>query len=338
MFARAALVAALAIGVIGCGDDTTTPAAPTLAPSTAPTTPTSAPTTTAGPPTTASPSTTIALPASPSATELCALSQPTDEAVVVESAVLTEISGLAASRQHDGLLWAHNDSGGSARLHLIDTDTGADLGAWSLTGAGAFDWEDMSIATDPDGGHHLLAADFGDNFRIRGDIRIYRSPEPADVATPAALETEEFVFTYPDGATDAESFFIDPQTGDFIIVSKSRDDSPTTIYRGPADTPVETPTELERIGEVDLTAFHPLATAADITAGGRVIGLRTPDEVLLWDRSPGVDVGSAMATAPCVAPSADEVQGESLAFLPDGTGYITISEGANPPVHRFEID
>lgn len=322
--AAALALAALAIVAIGCGDDTAPP-------------PTTAPATTAPPPTTAPTSTTVPSPASPSAAELCALIPPTTEAVVVESAVLTETSGLAASRQHDGLLWAHNDSGGSARLHLIDADTGADLGAWSLTGASAFDWEDMAIATDGDGRHHLFAADLGDNFRIRGDIRIYRSPEPADVAAPGALDAEEFVFTYPDGATDAESFFIDPETGDFIIVSKSWDDSPTTIYRAAADTAVETPTELERVGEIDLSGFHPLVTAADITADGRVIGLRTPDEVLLWDRPPGVDIATAMGAVPCVAPSEAERQGEALAFLPDGDGYITISEGANPPVHRFEI-
>jgi hypothetical protein len=36
-----------------------------------------------------------------------------------------------------------------------------------------------------------------------------------------------------------------------------------------------------------------------------------------------------------MAPSADERQGESIAFMGDDA-YTTISEGANPPVHRVD--
>lgn len=333
-----AVALALTLLAASCGDadDEASPAASstTVASSTSTTTSPSTSTTTS---TTSSTTTTTTAPPI-SAADLCGIIPGPGEPVVVESPELTEISGLAVSRQHPGLLWAHNDSGDSARLHLIDADTGADLGSWMLQGAGAFDWEDMAISTDSEGGHQLWAADFGDNFRIRSDIRVYRTVEPTDVGTPGPLDAETFIFTYPDGATDAESLFIDPDTGDLIIISKSWDDSPTSIYRGPAMTPPDTPTELEKIGEVDLTGFHPLATAADITADGRVIALRTISEVLLWDRPPDSDIGGAMSGPPCVAPTAAEPQGEAIAFLPDGSGYVTISEGANPPIHRFVID
>ena len=302
-----------------------------------PTTTATAPATTAAPATTTAVTTTAApRPPGPTAAELCGLVTSSAEPAAVASDSLTEISGIAVSRQHEGLLWAHNDSGSRARLFLVDGATGADLGAWPLDGASAFDWEDMAIGTGPDG-THLYAADFGDNFRFRRDIRIYRALEPTDVSTPMPLPADEFIFIYPDGATDAESLFIDPANGDFIILSKSWDDGPTVIYRGAAGTETDTPTELERIGEVDLTGFNPLATAADITVDARVIGLRTLDEVLLWDRPAGVDIGTAMSVAPCVAPSIPEPQGEALAFLPDGSGYVTISEGANPTIHRFTI-
>ena len=33
-----------------------------------------------------------------------------------------------------------------------------------------------------------------------------------------------------------------------------------------------------------------------------------------------------------------EVQGEAITFLPDGSGYITISEGLNPPINRFATE
>ena len=326
----------LALGLVaaGCGSAELAAESTTTAATTARVSTTAAPTTAA--PTTAAPTTAFPAPRGPTAGALCSLTPPAEEPVVVASNALTEVSGIAMSRQHQGLAWAHNDSGDSARLHLVDTETGADLGVWPLEGAFALDWEDMAIHSRGDD-NHLYVADFGDNFRFRPNIRIYRAEEPTDPTTPGPLAVEEFVFTYPDGATDAESLFIDPDSGDFVIVSKSRDDSPTSIYRGPAQTEPGARTTLEKIGEVDLTDLHPLVTAADITADGAVIGLRTIDEVLLWERPAGADIGTVMATAPCVAPTAPEPQGEALAFLPDGSGYVTISEGANPPIHRFEL-
>ena len=43
----------------------------------------------------------------------------------------------------------------------------------------------------------------------------------------------------------------------------------------------------------------------------------------------------ALATEPCMAPSPDEVQGEAIAFLSDGS-YNTVSEGSNPDLHIVE--
>lgn len=327
----AAALAVVLLAASCSGSESGSPATTTAPPTTVPSTTVS--TTTTAPPTTTEP-----LPEpGPTAAELCALTPPVTEAVVVEAALLTEISGIAISRQHANRIWAHNDSGGSPRLHLIDADLGADLGAWPLAEAGAFDWEDMAIHTTPDGLHHLYAADFGDNFRIRADIRIYRAGEPDDLSTPAPLETDEFVFTYPGEVSDAESFFVDPSTGDFIVITKSWDDTPTGVYRAPADTEPDTPTELEKIGEIDLTGLSPFTTAADITVDGSVIGVRTYQEILLWDRAPGQGIGDALNEAPCLAPAAPERQGEALAFFADGSGYMTISEGENPPINRFAI-
>ena len=48
-----------------------------------------------------------------------------DDPVVLsnlEGTVLNELSGLAASRIHEGVLWAHNDSGDSARIFAVVPD------------------------------------------------------------------------------------------------------------------------------------------------------------------------------------------------------------------------
>ena len=58
-----------------------------------------------------------------------------------------------------------------------------------------------------------------------------------------------------------------------------------------------------------------------------------------WDRLAGESVTSAFArpgqAVPVIGPPV-EPNGEGIAFLPDGKGYVTISEGVNPAIYFFE--
>ena len=62
-------------------------------------------------------------------------------------------------------------------------EAGEQLGAYSVIGAGADDWEDMARGPGGDG-DLLYIGDIGDNNSDRSDITIYRSPTPA---WPAAI-------------------------------------------------------------------------------------------------------------------------------------------------------
>ena len=46
-------------------------------------------------------------------------------------------------------------------------------------------------------------------------------------------------------------------------------------------------------------------------------------------------MGVALAGQPCTIPQKSEPQGEAIAFLADGSGYVTVSEGVNQPVWLF---
>ena len=54
-----------------------------------------------------------------------------------------EISGLAASRQHPGVIWALNDSGDRAHVYALAPD-GEVLATLWLRGARNIDWEDLA--------------------------------------------------------------------------------------------------------------------------------------------------------------------------------------------------
>jgi hypothetical protein len=324
-----AVFAALALIAAGCsGSDDAEPAPTSTSTSTSTSTTT---TTTAA---SEAPTTTEA-PATPQAADLCAATAQRPRAIVASEA-LPEVSGIVASRVHPGLIWAHNDSGGLAQLHLIDGD-GADLGSWPFADAVAFDWEDMAVGKLPDGTSALFAADMGDNFSIRSDIRIYRVAEPVDLIPAEPLEIATFTLGYPEGAQDAEAFFVDPATGELVVITKGRDSDPIRIYTAPGDSPDGERIEMTLVGEVNLDGASPLTTAASITADGSVIAIRTYAEVLLWDRPTDATLAASLAAAPCRAPVEAEAQGEAISFLPDGTGYVTISEGLNPLINVFTV-
>jgi hypothetical protein len=77
-------------------------------------------------------------------------------------------------------------------------------------------------------------------------------------------------------------------------------------------------------------------TAADVSSDGAILALRGYNEVWMWRRT---DLGyeTTLATAPCEAPSPDEIQGESLSFLPGELSYVTLSEGATQPLNLVPV-
>jgi len=293
--------------------------------STAPSTTTAETTTTAT--TTSAPPPTLA----PGETA-CGPYQAITTAGVVASTDLVEVSGLAASRTQPGVLWAHNDSRDGARAYAIGPD-GADLGGFDIAGALAFDWEDMAAEPGPDAGaSHLYFGDIGDNFSIRGGrITVYRVPEPDPTTLTGPIEgTAVLEFIYPDGTYNAEALFV---AGDSLYIV-TKDTEEARVYRGDAtrnDSGVET---LEFVTVLPLGAE---VSGADMSWDGTTIALRGYDSVWLWHRQPGATVAETFTTEPCNAPAPDEVQGEAIAFLPDGS-YATISEGNNPDLFLVPFD
>lgn len=253
----------------------------------------------------------------------------------VGHSLILEASGIAASRQNGGVLWVHNDSGGSARVFAMDVQ-GQDLGQYTITGASNRDWEDMAIGPGPVGGQdYLYLGDIGDNNADYGSIVIYRVAEPAVSSTQAPVTVDlsgadTITLTYPDGARDAETLMVDPVNGDLYVVSKG--ESHSRVYRVAASQLVNGATVA-----MEYKAQLPWgwATGGDISPDGQEIIIRGYVVASLWTRPGGGDLWDAFAGPAVSIPLVADGQGEAIGFDADGLGYYTVAEGASAPIYYF---
>ena len=272
------------------------------------------------------------------------------ETVRLDVAPLVEASGLAVSRTNEGVLWAHNDSGDTARVFAFGEDGGR-LGTFKLVGAEAVDWEDMALGPDVDDAgvpvadrDALYLADIGDNDAVRSNVTLYRVSEPevapgANAGRVRLDDVEAYPFVYPDGPQDAEALFIDPTDASFYVIEKSLSGGPVGVYRGSIEgwnaDAAAMPT-LERVG-----TFRPgrtiaaSVTGADMTPAGDAIAVRTYGGVHLFARPEGTSVADALSAELCRGPVPVEAQGEAVALTPAGDAYFTLPEGATPTLSRW---
>ncbi len=257
----------------------------------------------------------------------------------LQDPALVEVSGLAVSAKNANTLWAHNDSGDTARLFAV-TPAGATRVVYTLTGATAFDWEDMAIGPGPTAGTPFLyAGDIGDNAAARTDVAVYRVAEPTVAGSGAQSlgGVAKLTLRYPDGAKDAEAMFVDPRSGELYIIQKSIGGGNVGVYRAPANLAAGSTTVMTRVGTLTLpTGLANAVTAADITPDGDTIAVRSYGGVRLYSRMT-FTVPETLAMGPCAGPLPAEGQGETVAFQPDGRAYSTVSEGASAQLHHFSM-
>ena len=251
-------------------------------------------------------------------------------AITIAGAV--ELSGLAASHTIADTVWTHNDSGDTARLFAITT-TGGSKGIGTLQGAIATDWEDIAAA--PCGAATCLyVADIGDNALARATVRIYEVDEPAQIQGAANLTYRAFDVAYPDGPHNAEAMVVDPRDGASYVITKQAS-NPSTVFRMPRTAGV-TATAVS-IGTIAIPgAGNLLVTAADLHADecGVHLLVRTYDKMFELRAPATATIAELVATAPLMVPVATEIQGEAVAYLPDGRGYLTVSEGTSPQLSK----
>jgi hypothetical protein len=249
-----------------------------------------------------------------------------DKGEVLQTIPLNEVSGLAVSASNKSSLWAHNDSGNSNSLYLLDETTAALKTEFHLTEVLNEDWEDIAVAPGPKKGTaYIYLGDIGDNNSTKTQHIIYRFPEP--LYTQAYLgksldfkpQVEKIIFTYPDGAHNAETLMVDPTTLDIYVVTKYGLNSILFVARYPQ--PVDEPFELTKVGTFPFRE----ATAGDISQDGNQVLIKTYDQIFYWRRKGKEPLWQLLASEPTLAPyNPIELKGEAIAW--SAKGYFTASE------------
>ena len=165
-------------------------------------------------------------------------------------------------------------------------------------------------------------------------------PPPACIAAPldpaaigASQGTRYQLLRALRAMATGEAMVVDPVSGDLVFVTKEWSRLGTSgVYRSPAGLAAGSTTTLERVGEVPLEPGT-LVTGADVTRDGSLVALRSYGAVDLYRRPAGEPLWAAFSTTPCSGPSPGELQGESIAFAPDGGSYMTVAEGPDPVLH-----
>ncbi len=251
----------------------------------------------------------------------------------VDTATLTEASGLALSRLHDGVLWSHDDDDGGDQGLLVALGTdGTVRGTVRLTGSDPVDWEDVATVR-LDGQSWIVVGDIGDNDLDRSGGRVLWVPEPADPDADTALAAVDGVgFSYPDGPVDAEALVVDPRDGSVVVLTREADRVRFFVVPdGGGEATLAADIALDTGALASIGAVR----AADLSPAGDRLYLRGEDGVAWAPVGDGAGLWANLDDA-CLALAPDEPDGEGLAATDDG--FYTLGEGRPAPLWRVQED
>lgn len=260
--------------------------------------------------------------------------QNTAETFAIAPGIVNEASGLADSRNMNGYLWTHQDSGYPSELFLVSKD-GKNIRKYAVPGTDFLDWEDITSGPGPQNGvNYLYIGDIGANAHpFRQTCTINRVKEISNPDDSFKQEgTEKIIFRYPDGTKDAETLLLDPVNLDLYVVSKEA--SRVNLYRLPYPQAVGSEITAELVGAIPGIKTNGLPsslitspTSGDISFDGKEIIIKTYTTVYYWKRQDGQTIGEVLTQPPHkTLPYFLEPEGTAICFDKKADGYFTLSE------------
>jgi len=261
------------------------------------------------------------------------------ECGTMKKKTMKEISGLAASRQTPGYLWAHGDENVDSKRKIIAIQPDGTLAMTvNLTtpNTDRDDWEDIATGIY-DGKNYVFLGAIGDNdLAFNDQYYIFYFEEPAISSGTQNVTVNTIRFGYPDNkAHNTETLMYDNVEKMFYIADKA--DGVCHLYKLPFSTTYGT--GVQRLTEVCALgngSQFKLANGGDITPDGHWMAIKNEEYILLWERQ-GAESLSATALRDPVQVMAyqKEEQGESLAWFNDSIFYTTSDSKKDTPIYKY---
>lgn len=261
------------------------------------------------------------------------------ECGTMKKKTMKEISGLAASRQTPGYLWAHGDenTGDNRKIIAIQPD-----GTLAMTvnittpNTTRDDWEDIATGIY-DGKNYVFIGAIGDNdLAFNDQYYIFYFEEPAISSGTQNVTVNTIRFGYPDNtAHNTETLMYDNVEQMFYIADKV--DGVCHLYKLPFSTTYGT--GVQRLTEVCALgngSKFKLANGGDITPDGHWMAIKNEEYILLWERQGAESLSATAQRNPMqVMAYQKEEQGESLAWLNDSLFYTTSDSKKDTPIYQY---
>lgn len=261
------------------------------------------------------------------------------ECGTMKKKTMKEISGLAASRQTPGYLWAHGDENVDSKRKIIAIQPDGTLAMTvNLTtpNTDRDDWEDIATGIY-NGKNYIFIGAIGDNdLAFNDQYYIYYFEEPAITSGTQSVTANTICFGYPDNkAHNTETLMYDNVEKMFYIADKA--DGVCHLYKLPFSTTYGT--GVQRLTEVCALgngSKFVLANGGDITPDGHWMAIKNEEYILLWERQGAESLSTTAQRNPVqVMAYQKEEQGESLAWKDASTFYTTSDSKNDTPIYQY---
>ncbi|HZB48719.1 MAG TPA: hypothetical protein VE547_06450, partial [Mycobacteriales bacterium] len=228
-------------------------------------------------------------------------------------------------------LYTVNDGG--TRLRVFVLDRSCRVRRTVEAALDPYDVEDLARTADGT----LWLSDTGDNALTRPTVALERL-RPDGTATL-------FRLTYPDGPHDAEALLVDRSGRPYIV---TKEPLSSGVYTPDGPLSAQRPTALRKVRTLTFgptgtaggpvgTASQVLVTGGAVSAGGRLLVLRTYTDAYIWP-APDGDLEAALRSSSVRrVPLPATAQGEGIAVSPDGRSLLASTEGLPGPVHEVPL-
>ena len=252
---------------------------------------------------------------------------------------MKETSGMAASRQTPGYLWAHGDENLDSNRKLVAIKPNGTLTMTvnlTTTGSNRDDWED--ICTGVYGGkNYVFVGAIGDNdLAFNDQYYIFYFEEPAITSGSTTITTNYIRFGYPDNkAHNTETLMYDNIEKMFYIADKV--EGVCHLYKLPFRTDYGTGVQkLTEVCALGNGSVFNLCTGGDITPDGQWMAIKNKQYILLWERQGTESLSETAKRRPVqIAAYQEEAQGESLAWEDASTFYTTSDQKKDMPIYKY---